>query len=499
MIRTAIVSASVAAIGLMVMSTAWGAPGTTELISVNSDGYQGSQLSYWPAVSEDGQYVAFQSDAPLDPPDDNQGSDVFVRDRLNGTTERVSVSSSGQQGNGGSWEPSISGDGRYVAFTSGARNFAPGSDYGGANVFVRDRLTGSTELVSANTSGTTDNSSGGSPAISRDGRYVAFVSGASNLVANDNNGQPDVFVRDRVLGVTERVSVDSSGTEANGYSHTMATISGDGSFVAFESDATNLVAGDTNGTRDIFLRTRQAGTTERVSVNSQGTQSDGASRWAALSANGRYVLFDSSATNLVASDTNAQYDVFVRDRALGTTELVSLSNEGLQGNEESCCPSGISDNGQLISFLSLASNLVPNDNNFDCTDLGATINCMDVFVRDRLAGSTILASVSSGGVQANAHSVFTAMSADGHIVAFSSDASNLVPGDTNGTLDVFARELSPAGVGGVAELTDRTSTLASSDKDRPDARTGLRLMAYAIAGFAAVLLMGMIVRTAARR
>src|SRR5205814_1263965 len=196
---------------------------------------------------------------------------------------------------------------------------------------------------------------------SADGRFVAFAAWARNLAPGDTNGFGDVFVHDRGTGVTERLSVDGAGTEANDTIHQPA-ISADGRFVAFVSAATNLVPGDTNGLSDVFVHDRRTRRTERVSVDSAGTQADGASASPALSADGRFVAFSSSATNLVPGDTNGQADVFVHDRRTGTTERVSVDSAGTGANGWSERPS-ISADGRFVAFCSYATNLVPRDTN----------------------------------------------------------------------------------------------------------------------------------------
>jgi Tol biopolymer transport system component len=236
-----------------------------------------------------------------------------VHDRLTGQTTRVSVASDGAQGNGDSECPSISADGRYVAFASLASNLVPGDTNGRMDIFVHDRLTGQTTRVSVASDGTEGNGDSGFPSISADGRYVAFASLASNLVPGDTNGTWDVFVHDRLTGQTTRVSVASGGAQGNGDSR-FPSISADGRYVAFQSYASNLVPGDTNGVLDVFVHDRLTGQTTRVSVASDGTQGDSYSFGSSISADGRYVAFASYASNLVPGDTNGWADVFVAMR-----------------------------------------------------------------------------------------------------------------------------------------------------------------------------------------
>jgi Tol biopolymer transport system component len=454
----------VALAGLVLVGSAdaSASPGTTERVSVDSAGNQADGSSEYPAISADGSYVAFHSFATnLVTGDTNGIRDAFVHDRETGFTERVSISSGGVQGTSDSLSPAINSDGRYVAFQSFANNLVSGDTalcgtpptYSCPDIFVRDRQAGTTERVSLNSAQEQANGESWAPAISSDARYVAFYSGATNLVSGDSNNVEDIFVRDRQAGTTIRVSLASGGAEANGASNGWLAISGTGRYVAFTSDASNLVAGDTNGFGDVFVRDRDtdgdsifdevgAVSTTRVSVDSSGAQSNGESYYAAISADGGLVAFGSEASNLVAGDTNGYSDIFVRDRQAGTTSRVSLDSAGIQGNAGSFAPT-ISGNGRYVAFHSLASNLVVGDSNGQG----------DVFVRDRLTPSTTRASVDNGGSQGNGQSLGPAINGDGRSVAFSSLASNLVPGDTNALQDVFVRDrLMP--VGGLAELPD---------------------------------------------
>ncbi|MBK7644637.1 MAG: PD40 domain-containing protein [Planctomycetes bacterium] len=296
---------------------------------------------------------------------------------------------------------------------------------------MRDLVAGTTQLVSVDSSGAQANGASGhfGDTISSDGRFVAFRSAATNLVTGDTNAALDVFVRDRVNSTTERVSVSTSGMQGNGISQEPA-ISADGRYVAFQSLATNLVAGDTNAVEDVFLRDRQLNQTVRVSLGPGGAQSNGASREPSISANGNCVSFSSLASNLVASDLNGVDDIFLRDHPNATTELVSVSTGGAQGNSASFDPSAISSDGRYVAFYSVAWNLVTSDTN----------GVAEVFLRDRLFGTTERLSVATSGTQGNAASHAPSISADGHVIAFESLATNLVVGDANAVMDVFARE-----------------------------------------------------------
>lgn len=362
-----------------------------------------------------------------------------------GITTIVSVDSAGAQGNFHSSEPAISSDGRFVAFSSRATNLVANDTNGQRDVFVRDRDTGTTERVNVNQDGV--QALGGHswmPAISADGRFVAFYSVASNLVpGNDGSG---IYVHDRETGATELVSVDSAGIKANG-SVLNPAISGNGRFVAFGSSASNLVPGDSNGAYDIFVHDRVTGATERVSVTSRGQQGNDQSGNPSISTDGSIVAFDSFASNLVPGDNNSNTDIFVHNRENGNTMRVSVDSAGHQGNSASFDPA-ISADGRFVAFSSLASNLVAGDTNTFCEIITfivnitepSTSNCGDIFVHDRQTRTTERVSVDSAGAQANSTSFDPAISADGRFVAFISAASNLVAGDTNGLTDIFVHD-----------------------------------------------------------
>jgi Tol biopolymer transport system component len=230
------------------------------------------------------------------------------------TIERVSVGPNGVEGNNDSLFPAISAHGRFVAFESDAANLEPNDTNGSSDVFVRDRQTGRTTRVSVGAGGAQGNRYSGVGGISADGRYVAFRSYASSLVADDTNGEQDVFVRDRQTGRTTRVSVGAGGAQGNAGS-IGAGISADGRYVTFDSNATNLVPGDTNDLGDVFVHDRQTSRTTRVSVTARGAQAAGGnSANPAISADGQHVAFNSQAANLVRRDTNAAFDIFVATR-----------------------------------------------------------------------------------------------------------------------------------------------------------------------------------------
>ena len=400
-------------------SLAGGGP-FTERVSVSNTEVEGANWSDGPSLSTDGRYVAFESKAAnLVSGDTNGKIDVFVRDRTLDTTVRVSVSSAEVQGNGDSFGAAISADGRYVAFQSLATNLVSGDTNGKTDVFVRDLVLGTTVRVSRSTGGTQGNGNSQNAAISADGRYVAFDSLATNLVTGDTNATYDVFVRDLAASKTYRVSITSAEGQANGGS-LLPSISADGRYVAFQSDATNLWGPDINSSPDIFLRDRTAGTTGRVSVNNGGTLGNDGSWNPSISGDGRYVAFQSDASDLVAGDVGGYSDIFVHQVETGFTYRVSVSSSEVQGNNGSFFPK-ISANGRFVEFASLATNLVASDTN----------GFWDVFLRDRIDGTTSRQSVATGDVQANGISDFGGISVDGRTVGFRSLADNLVAADNN--------------------------------------------------------------------
>ena len=410
-------------------------PSPMSRVSIASDGTEAAGGSMLPSISADGRYVAFASSASNLVNNDYVGYiDIFVHDRQTRQTSLISVASDGTQGYGDSWYPSISADGRYIAFFSDASNLVSDDTNDMIDVFVHDRQTGQTSRISVASDGTQANGMSEYPAasISTNGRYVAFSSSASNLISGDTNGVKDIFIHDQQTGQTSRVSVASGGTQANGYSWD-ASISSDGRYVAFFSYATNLVNGDTNNVADVFVHDRQTGQTSRVSVASNGTQGNGDSLGPSISADGRYVAFVSSANNLVSNDINDADDIFVHDQQTGQTSRISVSSGGTQGNDDPDRPAlSFSVDGRYVTFESDANNLVSGDTN----------NAQDIFVHDRQTGQTSRVSIAADGTQGNGRSSAPVISANGSYVAFYSDASNLISDDTNNWQDVFVYDRS---------------------------------------------------------
>lgn len=409
---------------------AHGTNGTTERISLMGNGSQAPPDSYEPSVSADGRIVTFMSFAELVPEDTNGAADVYALDRQTGSLTPVSVTVAGVWGNQRSCAADVSADGRFVAFVTDATNLAPFDFNDSEDVFVKDLATGALQRISE-APGSPAAAAGGLslyPSISADGRYVAFSSFASSLVPDDTNGTIDVFVYDRQTDMMERVSVGPFG-EPDGLSQ-LPSISADGRRVVFTSRATNLVATDTNGHEDIFIRDLDQGET-RILSQPQGVEANQQSMFPEISADGTIVVFESWASNLVPGDTNDTRDVFRVVARTGAIELVSASGASADAVSGDASVSG---DGRYVAFDSLASNLVPGDEN----------DASDVFVYDAVTGVLVMASRPTGAqLLGNGNSGSTAISDDGSVLSFGSSATNLVPGDTNGGYDIFARTLYP--------------------------------------------------------
>jgi Tol biopolymer transport system component len=411
--------------------TTRGGAAHTMRVSVDSAAVEGNQTSGLSAISADGRYAAFESTATnLVANDTNGVQDIFVHDRQSRATTRVSVGAAGAQANEASVTPAISGDGRLIVFASRATNLVPGDTNGTQDIFLHDRQTGLTTRISAAPGGAQSNEESSQPTISRDGRYVAFASLATTLVANDTNDQADIFVYDRQLTRMNRVSVSSTGLAANGPSFE-PSLSDDGRYVAFTSQANNLTAGDTNGRYDIFLHDRATGVTSRATQGLANTAANDHSFAPRLCGEGTAVAFCSRATNLVAGDTNGREDIFVFIRGTGAITRVSVTDTGAEALEASGVYGlAISGDGQLIAYQSAAADLVPGDLN----------GKDDIFLFDRRTGEVARVTLAESGAQGNEWSRYPAMSADGSFIAFTALANNLVDADTNGTADVFVRE-----------------------------------------------------------
>lgn len=433
--------------------------GTTQRVSVTSAELEATGGdSTDAAVSDDGRFVAFASDATdLVAGDTNGHTDIFVRDRADGTTERVSVNSAEEQAlDGDSERPAISGDGRYVVFRSGATNLRAGDDVIARELYIRDRSAGTTEVVSFSDD-EQDVGSGDYPDISADGRYVVFESNSVSFPNPTAIGRLDIFLRDRTAGTTELVNISDSEEQASNGGSWYPTISDDGNLVAFASSANNLSPDDAQIHSNIFLRNRSAGTTTLVDVNSAEEQADyqTGGTGPVISANGLFVAFISGATNLVPNDPD-RYDVFVRDLAAGTTEMASVGSDEAAANSNSVTPA-ISASGRFVAWDSYATNLDPAD----------TYYSSDIFVRDRLQGTTERVSVTADAGPGD-NSFNPSISADGGVVAYESEATDLVSDDTNGNFDAFVHAYD-LDFDGVADWVDNCPTVANTDGQVADA------------------------------
>lgn len=334
----------------------------TDRVSITTDSVEANNDSFNAAVSADGNFVAFESDASNLVADDTNGvMDIFVRDLARGITTRISINSAGEQSNGISTNAAISADGRFVVFESNANNLVADDNNNTTDIFLHDRSSGTTERI--NYSGEFGETlvDSHSPAISADGRFVSYYSFASNLVAGDNNDSDDIFVYDRAQAITERVSVNNTGMEGNGASY-FPQISADGRYVSFASFADNLVPNDTNGRYDVFLYDRTARSIERISVTSSGEEADNHSFFSSVSGDGRYVVFESSAANLSANDPNRRSDIFLRDRLNQTTRRISLNSDGSSPIGASVSPK-INHEGHFVVFSSVVDLLIGTDTN----------------------------------------------------------------------------------------------------------------------------------------
>lgn len=313
------------------------------------------------SISADGRYVAFTASEALVPADTNGEQDVYVRDMETATFTRASVGPGGVQSNGWSEAAGISANGRYVTFDSEATNLVPNDTNGDSDIFVRDLQARVTERVSVDSAERQVDGISQSPTINADGRFVVFDSTAAALVADDTNRESDVFVRDRLLGTTERISVASDGRQGDGVSYVSwspGAVSDDGRYVAFLSGSKNLAPGDTSGAWQVYVRDRQAGLTERVSVSTGGATGTAMSFLGNVSNDGRHVSFISGSPNLVPGDLNGRVDMFVRDRAAKSTVRVTVSSEGVQSNGDTWEPAFLTRDGQQAYFSNTGTNLV---------------------------------------------------------------------------------------------------------------------------------------------
>jgi Tol biopolymer transport system component len=428
-----------AGLALLLTSAApvW-APATFTLLDVSSAGVQANFDSRRPRLAADGRFVVFESDADNLVPGLLNTGHVFVRDRLAALTTIESLSSTGKKGNASSHRPDISADGRHVVFESLSTNLVPPDLNGVSDVFLRDRQLGTTELISASLTGAPANGPSLRATISDDGRYVAFQSFATDLVAGDGNDDYDIFVRDRLLGTTSLVSITPEGLfgDQGGFE---ARISGNGRHIAFLSTGLDLAGLAGTSFPQVMLRDLDAGTTSIESVSSAGELGDAESRAVELSADGRLLVFASGARNLVAGDTNLQPDIFLRDRTSGLTLRVNLlpgsqQFDGLSGWLSEAL--GISADGTRLAFESTVNPFLPEGEGDSDPQIA------EVFLHDLASGHTSWVSQPPVPDGQMAASFNPCLGSVGDEIVFQSSASNLVPVDANGAfMDAFARDL----------------------------------------------------------
>lgn len=402
------------------------APNLLQAISILPSGQTGNGHSTNISFSDDGQTAVFESFAQDLDTDATVDRDVFQANTSTRAVSLLRVGFGGVQPNARTFDPKISSNAGYITFTSLATNLVTPDTNNDADVFLYDQFTTLVEMVSVSTAGVQSNGGSYQSSVSYDGSFVVFSSNASNLETGGPTGVYQIYLRDRNNSTTVRISRSNLGAVANDDCLT-PRISSDGTTVVFESDATNLVPGDTNGVMDIFVYHIPTDTLECVSLSTGGTVSNGQSFQPFINGDGRFVGFSSVADDLVTGDTNGAVDVFLRDRGIGSTGVVNVtSSDVMVANGQD---GDISDDGRFVVYSSTATNLVVGDTN----------GVRDVFLRDRQTGDVARVSITSGGTQANGASTEPRLSPDGRKIGFTSAASNLAgPGlDSNTSTDVF--------------------------------------------------------------
>lgn len=357
--------------------------------------------SYNSSISGDGRFVAFGG--------------IYLKDFETGLVNLISTGS----------KPSLSADGRLIVFESNV-DLVGDNSTGRWEILVKNIETGAVTRVSTDSSGAESNGDSTNARISADGRYVVFQSDATNLVENDMNGFSDVFLKDLQTGITTRVSTGADGSEGNSSVRYSSAVSMDGRYVVFDSQASNLVANDINNRSDVFLKDMLTGSIKLLSTGPNAMEANKGSYYPTMSPDGRFIVFDSDVSNLVSDDTNNQGDVFLVDTQTGVTTRVSTNANGEEGNLYSLNPS-VSADGRFVVFRSRATNLVEGDS----TDLS------DIFIKDTLTGAVACLTINAEGVESDGWSYRAEISADGSNIVFASNATNLVEGDTNNRYDVF--------------------------------------------------------------
>lgn len=404
----------------------------TGLVSIAADGTQADAICNAGDVSADGRFCVFTSwTRKLVPGTLNIKVHVFVADRDSGAIELAAVDSSGVQANEDALRPRISGDGRFVVFETLASNLAPGDFNGKLDCYLRDRELGITERISVSSSGAGGSGDSFRPVVSDDGRYVLFTSFAQNFAAGDDNDTADVFLRDRELGTTTLVSVALDGGVASSYSES-ADLTPDGRLALFRSSATDLVAGSNAGWNKMILRDLALGITEQVSLTWDGAFPAGDCIDGRITPDGRFVTFTSPVHTIVPNDSNQRDDIFVRDRLLATTERVNVGSDGAQ-DDGGASRGRISDDGRFVTFSSASTRFAPSDTN----------DASDVYLRDRWRGATRQLSISTAGQISARGGGEAEICGDGGVILFSSGGDELDPRDDNGVGDVLVHVRAP--------------------------------------------------------
>ncbi|EIM25913.1 PD40 domain-containing protein [Microvirga lotononidis] len=347
---------------------------------------------------------------------------------------RISTNAGGVEGNSDSYYAQFSPDGRYVAFESFASNLVASDFNNDYDIFLKDLTTGTIIRLSTDAGGAEADRGSFTACFTPDGHYVMFTSNASNLVEGDTNNSSDIFLKNLTTGAITRLSTNAAGAQANDSSYG-AQFSPDGRYLVFHSTASNLVEGDTNFRSDIFLKDLTTGAITRLSTNAAGAQANASSYNAQFSPDGRYLVFESASSNLVEGDTNSSYDIFLKDLVTGAITRLSTSAAGAQADSSSDS-ARFSPDGRYVLFESSASNLVEGDTN----------NSSDIFLKDLVTDAVTCLSTDATGAQVNGSSSSARFSSDGRSVVFESDASNLVAGDTNGTSDIFLKDLTTGAI-----------------------------------------------------
>ncbi len=457
-------------------------------ISTDASDAQAMGVSSKPSISRDGRYVVFQSTAAnLVYGDTNNLADLFLKDNLTGAITRISTSATGGEANGESYNAAISMYGQYVVFSSTATNLVPGDapanclDYlhGGTSnpcveIFLKDTQTGEVKLVSADPTGQKATGNSYTSSISADGRYAAFDSNAANLVYREPGQCQSMyssmslncvqfFVKDLQTGEIMMGSTSNAGAEANKDSDG-GMISADGRFLTFNSRGSNLISGDTNATSDIFVKNLQSGVVNRASTTSSGGQSSSSTYQTVISPDGRFVVFGYGGMDLVAGTDRNSFlpDVFIKDTLTGSVSLVSQTQAGISSNNP-CYSGTVSEDGRFVTFTSRATNLVP----------GTPRNISAVFVKDLATGELTDASISQAGEMADGENSWPVMSGDGRYIAFASEATNLVPGDSNAVEDVFLALASPLHASNILPSGNINSSSIAMEADLETNDSGL--------------------------